>query len=136
LLDLKGERPRVDESGKPVTRWDGESYITHNITGERVPDPKARVQIIDFESAKPAAWPIADFIIGNPPFIGASRMREALGDGYVEALWAAYPEMPPSADLVMFWWNKGAKAAQQYETTKRVGTRRFGLITTNGLRSA
>ncbi|RYG38440.1 MAG: class I SAM-dependent DNA methyltransferase [Burkholderiales bacterium] len=128
LLVLKGAKPRVDENGKPVTRWDGESYITSNVTGERVPDAKARVQIVDFESAKPAGWPAADFIVGNPPFIGASRMREALGDGYTEALWAAFPEMPQSADFVMFWWDRAA------ELTRFGVGRRFGFITTNSLR--
>jgi hypothetical protein len=31
-------------------------------------------------------WPEADYIIGNPPFIGNKRMRESLGDSYLEAL--------------------------------------------------
>ena len=31
-------------------------------------------------------WPQADFIIGNPPFLGGQKMRRALGDEYVEAL--------------------------------------------------
>ena len=39
----------------------------------------------EFQNARPAVWPEADFIVGNPPFIGASRMREALGNGYTEA---------------------------------------------------
>lgn len=128
LLELSGERPRLSEDGKPMSRWDGETFMIHPATGERVPDPEARRMITDFDSAKPRAWPKADFIVGNPPFIGASRMREALGDGYVETLWAAYPEMPESADFVMFWWHK---AAQQ---TQKGGVRRFGFITTNSLR--
>lgn len=128
LLELSGERPRLGEDGKPMSRWDGETFMIHPATGERVPDPEARRMITDFDSAKPRAWPKADFIVGNPPFIGASRMREALGDGYVETLWAAYPEMPESADFVMFWWHK---AAQQ---TQKGGVRRFGFITTNSLR--
>ena len=133
LLDLKGERPRVDEDGKPVTRWDGESYIISNVTGERVPDPKARVQIIDFESAPAGKWPDADFIVGNPPFIGASLMRDALGDGYAEALRAAYPNMPQSADFVMFWWSNAARMASQFDPKDRTGLRRFGFITTKAI---
>ncbi len=129
LLVLKSAKPRVDENGKPVTRWDGESHITHPVTGERVPDPKARVQIVDFERAKAAVWPQAEFIVGNPPFLGASRIREALGDGYAEALWSVYPEMPQSADFVMFWWDKAARATREPN-----GARRFGFITTNSLR--
>eukprot|EP00389_Voromonas_pontica_P006144 GDKH01009217.1.p1 GENE.GDKH01009217.1~~GDKH01009217.1.p1 ORF type:complete len:105 (-),score=31.32 GDKH01009217.1:12-326(-) len=83
---------------------------------------------------KATVWPQADFIVGNPPFIGASRLRDSLGDGYVEALWQAYPKMPQSADLVMFWWEKAALAARAYDAKKSKGTRRFGLITTNSLR--
>ncbi|MFA9231968.1 MAG: type IIL restriction-modification enzyme MmeI, partial [Microgenomates group bacterium] len=64
----------------------------------------------------------------------ASRMRDALGDGYTEAIRAAYPKVPDSADFVMFWWEKAALAARAYAPAKAKGTRRFGLITTNSLR--
>jgi hypothetical protein len=70
----------------------------------------------------------ADYIVGNPPFIGTARMREALGDGYTEALRGAYPNVPDSADFVMFWWDK---AAELVRTGK---AKRFGFITTNSLR--
>ncbi|MGI9434876.1 MAG: type IIL restriction-modification enzyme MmeI, partial [Geminicoccaceae bacterium] len=72
-------------------------------------------------------------MVGNPPFIGASRLRESLGDGYAEALWAAYPKMPQSADLVMFWWEKAALCARRYHAKTGKGTRRFGLITTKSI---
>lgn len=138
VLTWAETRPRVDASGKPVTRWDGQSTITHHVTGEQVPDPEARVQVLDYLKPQPAKWPEADFIVGNPPFIGASRMRDALGDGYAEALWAAYPRMPQSADFVMFWWEKAALAARGWkpatDKSRAKGTRRFGFITTNSLR--
>jgi hypothetical protein len=54
-------------------------------------------------------------------------MREALGDGYTEALRKAYPSVPASADLVMYWWHKAAQAVR----TGRA--ERFGFITTNSL---
>jgi SAM-dependent methyltransferase len=128
VLAHDGTRPRVDADGRPVTRWDGVGTITHPVTGAEVPDPAARVAVLDYVNPRPASWPQADFIVGNPPFIGASRMREALGDGYAEALRAAWPRMPQSADFVMFWWERAALAA-------RAGrTRRFGFITTNSLR--
>ncbi|WP_430464750.1 DNA methyltransferase [Tabrizicola sp.] len=111
VLTWAETRPRMAD-GKPVTRWDGVTTITHNVTGAEVPDPDARVQVLDYLKPAPAQWPEADFIIGNPPFIGASRMRDALGDGYAEALRAAYPKMPQSADFVMFWWEKAALAAR------------------------
>ncbi|MFU8899400.1 MAG: class I SAM-dependent DNA methyltransferase, partial [Roseinatronobacter sp.] len=138
VLTTLGTQPRRDASGAPVTRWDGVSTITHPVTGEQVPDAGARVAVLDYLKPTPAKWPEADFIVGNPPFIGASRMRDALGDGYAEALWHAYPKMPQSADFVMFWWEKAALAARGYkpatEKTRAKGTRAFGLITTNSLR--
>jgi SAM-dependent methyltransferase len=138
VLTWDAMTPRMDEAGKPVTRWDGVTTITSHITGQEVPDPDARVQVHDYATPKPAKWPDADFIVGNPPFIGASRMRDALGDGYAEALWKAYPKMPQSADFVMFWWEKAALATRAYkpasDKVKAKGTRRMGFITTNSLR--
>jgi hypothetical protein len=131
LLVLKGAKPRMDDNGKPVTRWDGESYVTHPVTGERVPDAAARAPIVDFDSATAAEWPAADFIVGNPPFLGAGQpMRDGLGDGYVEALWTAYPDMPQNVDFVMYWWEKAAQFARDFDPGRQKGTRRFGLITT------
>ncbi len=134
VLDWDARRERRDANGALVTRWDGIGTIEHNVTGERVPDPAARMQVWDYTKPRPAKWPEADFIIGNPPFIGASRMRDALGDGYTEAIRAAYPKVPDSADFVMFWWEKAALAARAYAPAKGKGCRRFGLITTNSLR--
>ncbi len=128
VLAWDSRRERRDEAGQPVTRWDGIGTVEHPATGERVPDPQARVQVWDYLKPRPAMWPQADFIVGNPPFIGTSRMREALGDGYTEALRAAYPKVPDSADFVMYWWEKAALATRAGEL------RRFGLITTNSLR--
>ncbi|MEC8628912.1 MAG: DNA methyltransferase [Pseudomonadota bacterium] len=134
VLEWSDRTPRMDADGNPVTRWDGVTTMRHPVTGEEVPDPAARVQVFDYAKPKPTQWPRAEFIVGNPPFIGASRLRDNLGDGYVEALWAAYPKMPQSADLVMFWWEKAALAARAYSAKTGKGTRRFGLITTNSLR--
>ena len=134
VLEWSDRTPRMDADGNPVTRWDGVTTIRHPVTGEEVPDPAARVQVFDYAKPKPTVWPRAEFIVGNPPFIGPSRLRDNLGDGYVEALWKAYPKMPQSADLVMFWWEKAALAARLFNAKTGKGTRRFGLITTNSLR--
>lgn len=125
---------RLDDQGQPVTRWDGVTTMRHPVTGEEVPDPSARVQVFDYIKPKATTWPEAEFIVGNPPFIGASRLRESLGDGYAEALWKAYPKMPQSADLVMYWWEKAALLARGYNAKTGKGVRRFGFITTNSLR--
>jgi hypothetical protein len=114
--------------GKTKFVWDRKSYKTDPVTGRDVPD-ETRVRPLDtFVNPSPAKWPEAEFIVGNPPFLGASRMREDLGDGYTETLRAAYPKMPESADFVMFWWHKAALE------TLAGRTRRFGFITTNSIR--
>ncbi len=113
------------ETGR--SRWDGRTFKAHPVTGKQVPDETAQTAIVEYLDPRPAEWPDADFIVGNPPFLGNKRMREVLGDGYAEALRAAYPEVPDSVDFVLYWWHKAAEAV-------RAGrARRFGLITTNSL---
>ena len=117
----------TDDSGQPLTRWDGRTTKIHPVTGEKVPDEAAQVPQWRYVGARPATWPQADFIVGNPPFIGNKRMRDALGDGYVQALRAAWPEVPDSADFVMYWWHHAAAQVAAGHT------QRMGLITTNSL---
>jgi type II restriction/modification system DNA methylase subunit YeeA len=74
-------------------------------------------------------WPDADVIIGNPPFLGDKKMREALGDKYVEDLRAVYAErIPGGSDLVCFWFEK---AREMIENGR---ARRAGLLATQGIR--
>ncbi|MBV9862858.1 MAG: class I SAM-dependent DNA methyltransferase, partial [Alphaproteobacteria bacterium] len=52
-------------------------------------------------------WPEADVVIGNPPFVGGKRLRRALGDAYVDRLFAAFAgRVPAEADLVAYWFAK------------------------------
>ena len=129
VLAYDGEpQPAQDESGNAKTAWDRRSKKTDMVTGREVPDETKRVPLLTYTNPRPATWPQADFIVGNPPFIGTARMREDLGDGYAETLRATYPNVPESADFVLYWWHKAA------ELTRTGKARRFGLITTNSLR--
>jgi hypothetical protein len=120
---------RLDANGQPVTRWDGVTTKMHPVTGQPIPDETARVTVKDYPDPRPAEWPQADFIVGNPPFVGAARMRDALGDGYTETLRKMYKgKVPESADLVMYWWYNAAEQVMQGNTE------RFGFITTNSLK--
>ena len=118
-------------TGKTRFVWDRKSYKTDPVTGREVPD-EARVRPLDtYENPRPAEWPPADFIVGNPPFLGTKRMRDDLGDGYVETLRETYSRaVEDNADFVMYWWHKAA------EETLAGRCRRFGLITTNSIRQA
>jgi hypothetical protein len=128
VLAYDGMEPLRDAAGALVTRWDGKSFKPHSATGEPVPDEAAQVAQWRYLNPRPAMWPEAEFIVGNPPFIGASAVRAALGDGYAQALRAAWPQVPESADFVMHWWQRAA------ETVRAGRARAFGLITTNSIR--
>ena len=76
-----------------------------------------------------AEWPEADFIVGNPPFLGGKLMRRGLGDATVETLFEVYDgRVPAEADLVCYWFAKAWQAAQAGRA------KRVGLVATNSIR--
>ena len=125
VLEWDSIEPVADADGRPVTRWDGRTTKPHPVTGLEAPDETARVQELRYINPRTAQWPKADYVVGNPPFIGDKRMRFALGDGYVDALRTCYKGLiPASADFVMYWWHRAASLLS-------AGTiQSFGLITT------
>ncbi len=128
VLAYDSTEPQKDEAGHIVTRWDGKTFKPHPVTGLNVPDESAQVVQERYSSPRKAEWPKVDFIVGNPPFIGASTMRAALGDGYVDALRSSWPEVPESADFVMYWWHQAAHTVGAGQAL------RFGFITTNSIK--
>lgn len=108
-------------------RPDPTPRIVHPVTGELVPDPAAKLAYMEYVNPRQAEWPRADFIVGNPPYVGNKRMRDALGDGYVEALRRAYAIVGSTADLVMYWWYNSARAVGEH------GAAAAGLITTSSI---
>jgi hypothetical protein len=128
VLACDGTEPQKDAAGQIVTRWDGKTFKPHPVTGLNVPNESAQVVQERYINPYKAQWPKVHFIVGNPPFIGASTMRAALGDGYVDALRRTWPEVPESADLVMYWWHQAAL------TVSAGGAERFGFITTNSIK--
>jgi hypothetical protein len=100
-----------------VLTWDGE------------PVPKIVHGKETYPNARRPDWPAAEFVVGNPPFIGASYLRGRLGDAFAEALWEVHSNMNESADFVMYWWDRAAELL----TRKGTVLRRFGLITTNSI---
>ncbi|WP_291936433.1 DNA methyltransferase [Limnohabitans sp.] len=128
VLAYDSTEPLKDETGQIVTRWDSKTFKPHPVTGLNVPDESAQVVQERYINPRKATWPKVHFIVGNPPFIGASTMRAALGDGYVDALRSSWPEVPESADLVMYWWHQAAL------TVSADQAQRFGFITTNSIK--
>ena len=91
-----------------------------------------RDALLDFSdptAPREANWPEAEFIVGNPPFLGGKLLRRGLGDEYVDALFAVYDgRVPREADFVTYWHEKARAAI----ATGR--TRRAGLLATQGIR--
>lgn len=74
-------------------------------------------------------WPQADVIIGNPPFLGDKKMREGLGDRYVDDLRSLYKDrIPGGSDFVCYWFER---AREQIEVGE---AKRAGLLATQGIR--
>ena len=129
VLAYDGEpEPARDGAGNPVTVWDRKSTKRDPVTGRDVPDETKRVALLTYKNARPADWPAADYVVGNPPFLGATWLRAEFGDGYAESLRATYPAVPESVDFVLYWWHKAA------ELVRAGKAKRFGFITTNSLR--
>lgn len=98
--------------------------------------PELQFEMVDgvavqvFPNARRPEWPEAEFIVGNPPFIGKGAiMRAALGDAYLQALKKANSTVAGSADFVMQWWDRAADIL----TGKKSSLRRFGFVTTNSI---
>ncbi|KAB2923524.1 MAG: class I SAM-dependent DNA methyltransferase [Candidatus Contendobacter sp.] len=76
-----------------------------------------------------ATWPPADAIVGNPPFLGGSKLLRELGDQYVAILRRIYDgRVPGGADLVCYWFEK---TRAQIEAGQ---AQRAGLVATNSIR--
>ena len=89
----------------------------------------AILDLSDPENPQEPEWPEAEFIIGNPPFLGHLPFREQLGDAYVNAVYTLYGgRIPNSSDLCCYWLEK---ARSQIESGK---TRRAGLLATQAIR--
>ena len=66
---------------------------------------KATDALIDSQGL-PTAWPPSDIIIGNPPFLGAKRLKPEHGSDYVNAVRKAYPNVPGMADFCVYWFRR------------------------------
>ncbi len=90
-------------------------------------------QVVDRKEVYPnprrPKWPEADYIVGNPPFVGGKDIRARMGSAYAEALWKAHGHMNESADFVMYWWDRAAEILLKSKSELK----RFGFVTTNSI---
>ena len=74
-------------------------------------------------------WPPVDIIVGNPPFLGSKKLRQELGDEYVDAMFEVWNgRVPREADLCCYWFEK-ARAEIESGRCKLAG-----LLATQGIR--
>lgn len=104
-----------------VLDWDG--YPTPKI------EMNECMRIETYPNARKPKWPDAEYIVGNPPFIGGKDVRAELGNAYAETLWAVHKDINDSADFVMYWWDRAAGLL----TAKGTKLQRFGFVTTNSI---
>jgi len=90
----------------------------------------ALIEIAQDGTVREAQWPKAEFIVGNPPFLGGKLMRTRLqDDAYVDTLFQVFDgRVPPEADLVTYWF------AKTHEEIAKGVVRRAGLVATNSIR--
>ncbi len=74
-------------------------------------------------------WPEAEFIVGNPPFLGGKKLRAELGDNYVTKLFQLYDDrVAAESDLCCYWFEK----AREHTVAGKVKS--VGLLATQGIR--
>jgi type II restriction/modification system DNA methylase subunit YeeA len=80
-------------------------------------------------SYEEAKWPTAEFIVGNPPFLGSKEFLGKLGDEQSDILRRVFlDQVPARADLVIYWFAKALKQLHLGETVS------FGFVATNKIR--
>ncbi len=124
-----------------VTIWIGEIQwmIRHGLGYRRDPilrslnhieNRDALLDLTDPSKPQEARWPEAEFIVGNPPFLGGKFMRRGLGDGYVDMLFRVFSgSVPREADLVTYWHEKARAAIESGRS------HRAGLLANQSIRS-
>jgi hypothetical protein len=123
-----------------VTVWIGEIQwmIRHGLGWRRNPilrrldtieNRDALLDLSDPAKPREAEWPAAEFIVGNPPFLGGKLLRRGLGDGYVEAMFEVFDgRVPRETDLSAYFHEK---VRAQIDAGR---AKRGGLLATQGIR--
>jgi restriction-modification enzyme MmeI-like protein len=92
-------------------------------------DGIVRADALITHNGRDSEWPEADVVVSNPPFLGGKRMRQSLGDDYVDRLFAAFAgRVPAEVDLVAYWF------AKAWERIRDGRLKRAGLVGTNSMR--
>ena len=127
----------ITEAALPLDNLD-QNFLTADAlvmegTAPSVPSPANPLGI---DSAMPSRtpWPKADVIIGNPPFLGAKRLKPEHGPDYVNRLRALYPEVPGMADFCVYWIRRAHDHLPACTAADPVAGR-AGLVGTQNIRN-
>jgi type II restriction/modification system DNA methylase subunit YeeA len=123
-----------------VTIWIGEIQwmIRHGLGYRRDPILRplhhietrdALLDLSDPTNPREAEWHEAEFIVGNPPFLGAKLLRRGLGNEYVETLFEVFGDRLPGMSDFSSYWHEKARAQIEAGRTKRAG-----LLATQSIR--
>jgi SAM-dependent methyltransferase len=82
----------------------------------------------------PVAWPKADVIIGNPPFVDARKLTMERGRKYAAMVRTAFPDIPGRADYCVYWFRRAHDHLAPCTVDDPV-TGRAGLVGTQNVRN-
>ncbi len=99
-------------------------------SGEGEPESNAN----PYSNVIQTPWPNADIIIGNPPFLGAKRLKPERGPDYVNALRKLYPAVPGMADYCVYWFRRASDHLRECTKADPLAGR-AGLVGTQNIRN-
>lgn len=103
-----------------VTLWMGHRQMIDRF-GEAEPVlPLVDLSSIQVSDALFTEWPETDAIVGNPPFLGASHVRGAFGDQYVDLLKKSFGV--GVKDFCTYWFRKAHDHLNSGQRAGLVGT--------------
>lgn len=108
-----------------VTLWMGHRQMIDLYGAAEAPLPLVSLSGIRICDAVFSPWPEVDCIIGNPPFVGDRKIREELGDDYLERLKEEFPGIGV-VDYSAYWFRRAHDHMKDGQ--------RAGLVSTNTLR--
>ncbi|MBA4227830.1 MAG: class I SAM-dependent DNA methyltransferase [Hyphomonas sp.] len=93
---------------------------------------ECRDALIHFDEASSdwveATWPVADAIVGNPPFLGGKSMKGVLGNEITDTIRKVYGDrISAFSDLVCYWFEKSRAMVANGSTI------RCGLVATKAI---
>ncbi|HUE70288.1 MAG TPA: DNA methyltransferase [Pirellulaceae bacterium] len=96
---------------------------------ESIENKDAILDLSDPEHPQEPTWPAADFIVGNPPFLGNRYMAAYYDRHYLKALYRRYEDrLGGRPDLCCYWFEKARSQVSRKKSS------RAGLLATQGIR--